>query len=169
MRAPSLVLLLLALGAPALAAAQEDEDTYSEGPGPSEHHLYLSALGGTLLDLQSGHGSAALFGAEVSYSLPFIDVGILAQAYKLDSSRSVHGTTPVLLLRLEQSFETARGLDAVLAFGMGAARTRQTSWEAWFQFAIGLRLGVGPLFIAGELGFEQLNLFRLAAGIGVRI
>ena len=54
----------------------------------------------------------------------------------------------------------------MIALGLGAARP--DAWQAWFQFAFGLRLGLGPLFLAGELGFEQLDLFRLAAGLGVR-
>jgi hypothetical protein len=71
----------------------------------------------------------------------------------------------VVLARIRQRFETRRGLDATVGFGIGAGRI--VHWETWFQFTIGLRLYAGPIFIAGEVGFERLDLFRLAGGLGV--
>ncbi|MFL5271792.1 MAG: hypothetical protein ACJ79E_06995 [Anaeromyxobacteraceae bacterium] len=162
MRAPLAVVVLLAV--PAVALAQ-DEDTFGE-PEQRGDRVNVVAWGGTLLDLRGDASGAGLLGGEVSYSFETLDVGVLAQEYRLDRARSSRDWTPVVLLRLEQRFETRRGLEAVLALGMGAARPN--GWQAWFQFAFGLRLGLGPLFLAGEVGFEQLDLFRLAAGVGVR-
>jgi len=73
----------------------------------------------------------------------------------------------VVLARVTQRFQTRRGLDATFTFGAGAAR--QVDWKAWFQVALGLRLDLGPIFLAGELGFEQDGLLRLGAGVGVRL
>jgi hypothetical protein len=156
-------LLLLLLVVPGAALAQ-DEETYSE-PSAGER-VHVVAWGGTLLDLRGNSSAAGLAGGEVAYSFDSLDVGIMAQGYRLDRARSTREWTPVVLLRLEQRFETRRGLEAIVALGLGAARP--IDWQAWFQFAFGLRLGLGPLFIAGEVGFEQLDLFRLAAGVGVR-
>ena len=161
-------LLALVLAAAPLAAAAQDEDTFSEAP-PREH-LRATAWGGRLLNVQGDRPGADLYGGELAWVFPFIELGVMAQAYTLDASRSRRDPTPVLLLRVEQSFETRRGLEAVLAIGLGAAHTgRANDWQAWYQFAIGLRLGLGPLFLAGEVGFEQLDLFRLGAGIGFRL
>jgi hypothetical protein len=161
-------LLALALAAWPLAAPAQDEETFSESP-PREH-FRLTGWGGGLLNLQGSRPGAGFYGGQLTWSFSFIDLGVLAQAYSLDRSRSQRDWTPVLLLRIEQSFETRRGLEAVLAIGVGAAHTgRANDWQAWYQFAIGLRLGLGPLFLAAEAGFEQLDLFRLGAGIGVRL
>lgn len=167
-------LLLLAAYLPALA---QDEETETFSEDRPTYHVYATAWGGTLPDLSNRHSSAGLFGGELAYSFSALDVGVLVQGYHLTiPDQSFREWTPVLLLRIEERFETRRGLDAVLALGLGAARTggvigtqRASEWQAWYQFALGLRLGLGPLFIAGEIGFEQLDLLRLAAGVGFRI
>ena len=165
-------LLALALAAAPLAAAAQDDDTLGEPP-PHEH-LRVTAWGGRLLNLQGDRPGAGFYGGEIAWSFSFLDLGLMAQAYGLDTAgptpRSRRDPTPVLLLRLEQSFETRRGLEATLAIGVGAAHTgRANDWQTWYQFAIGLRLGLGPLFLAAEGGFEQLDLFRLGAGLGFRL
>jgi hypothetical protein len=48
---------------------------------------------------------------------------------------------------------------------VGAGRPR--GWRAWYQLAIGMRVPLGPLFLAGELAFEQYDLLRLGGGLGV--
>jgi len=70
-------------------------------------------------------------------------------------------------LRLTERFETRRGFDAALSLGIGGARS--SHWEAYFQVALGVRVPLGPLFLAGELAFEQNDAFRAAAGLGVRL
>jgi hypothetical protein len=156
-------LLVLLLAAP-LAAAAQDEDTYSEPRGGGT--VNVMGWGGAMFDLGNQNPSAGLYGGEISYSLSSLDLGVMGEAYRLGTSRSNTEWSPVILARIEQRFETLRGTDAVLALGLGAARLR--GWQAWYQIAFGLRLGFGPAFVAGEVGFEQLSLFRLAAGLGVR-
>ncbi len=154
---------LLVAALPALAAAQDEDVAYAEPP--SAAHFHLTAWGGSSLDTTANNPGAAHFGGEVAYAFEAADVGILAEGYRLgDRARSPWA--PVVLARYLQRFETRRGLEATLGFGLGVGRTK--SWIGWYQVALGVRLLAGPLFIAGELGFEQLNLLRLAAGVGVR-
>ena len=65
-----------------------------------------------------------------------------------------------------QRREEGRGLDAAVTLGLGAARP--DGWVAWFLFGLGLRVDLGPLFLAGELAFEQRDQLRLMAGLGAR-
>jgi len=166
-----LLACFLPLLAGALPALAQDEETETSSEPTYTDHLHVTAWGGTLPDLSNNHPSASLFGGEIAYAFSSLDVGVLVQGYHLSMpAQSVREWTPVLLLRLEQRFETRRGLDAVVAIGLGAAHTgRANDWQTWYQFTLGLRLALGPLFIAGEIGFEQLDLLRLAAGIGFRI
>ena len=57
--------------------------------------------------------------------------------------------------------------EAGFTFGGGAARVN--GWQAWFQVALGLRVDLGPVFLAGEIGFEQNSLIDLAAGVGLKL
>ncbi len=159
----AILALLAALLAPVAASAQ-DEESYSEPAALAR--LHLTAWGGTLIDLGGQASAAGLLGGEVSWSFDTLDVGVLGQGYHL-GERARTPWTPVILARFEQHFETRRGLDATLALGLGAGRT--DTWIGWYQFALGLRLNEGPIFIVGEVGFEQLSLFRLAAGVGFRL
>jgi hypothetical protein len=154
---------LLVAALPALAAAQDEDVAYTEHPSAARFHL--TAWGGSSLDTTGDNPGAAHFGGEAAYAFEAADVGILAEGYRLgDRARSPWA--PVVLARYLQRFETRRGLEATLGFGLGVGRTK--SWIGWYQVALGVRLLAGPLFIAGELGFEQLDLLRLAAGVGVR-
>jgi hypothetical protein len=172
---PRTPLLVLLLALPSAASAQDDSEPYGQPPEHSEH-LRVTGWGGTLVGLggssvpAASSSSSALLGGEITYALLGLDVGVLVQEYHLDRSRSPREWTPVVLARIEQRFETRRDVDAVIAIGLGAAHTGAgSSWQGWYQFALGVRVGLGPLFLAGEVGFEQLDLFRLAAGLGFRL
>ncbi len=154
---------LLLVSAPLAAAAQDEEEIYPGPPAPPR--LYLTAWGGALVDTGGQFPAAGFGGGEVAWAFDALDVGVLAQGYHL-GGRARTAWTPVILGRILQRFETRRGLEATLGLGIGAGRTDH--WIGWFQFAVGLRIYEGPLFIAGEFGFEQLDLFRIAAGIGAR-
>jgi hypothetical protein len=154
---------LLLASAPLAAAAQDEEEIYPVAPAPPR--LYLTAWGGALVDTGGQFPAAGFGGAEVAWAFDALDVGVLAQGYRL-GDRARTPWTPVILGRILQRFETRRGLEATLGIGIGAGRTDH--WIGWFQFAVGLRIYEGPLFIAGEFGFEQLDLFRISAGIGAR-
>lgn len=137
---------------------------YDDEDGEGTRRLILSAWGGEALDAGgSGHGSA-LLGGEVAWAFDAIDLGIAGYGYRslVDSDRE---WTPVLLLRLTERFPTRRGLEAAFSFGVGAGRP--DDWEAWFQVALGVRVDLGPMFLGGEIAFEQRDLLRLAAGLGV--
>lgn len=152
--------LTLAL-ALALAPGADDEEA---GAGPEAPRWQLAAGAGALLDLGNGRG-AAFGGAELGRDVGFAQLGLLAQAYRLGVQGGPEWS-PVLLLRIEQRFETLRGLEGALAFGLGAARLR--TWEAWFQLALAARLVEGPLVLSGEVGFEPYRLLRLGLAVGLR-
>jgi hypothetical protein len=156
--------LLAALLLFPLVASPQDEEIYDQPERLGR--LHVTAWGGTLVDLGRESGAAGLLGGEIAWAFDSLEVGVLGQGYRLgDRARSPWA--PVILARLEQHFVTRRGIDATLALGLGAGRTQ--SWVGWYQFALGLRLGEGPLYVAAEIGFEQLDLFRLAAGVGFRL
>ena len=151
-------------GAPQRLLQYTDDEEYRyEDEGSGRSHVRVTGWGGALIDLEDG-GGVPFGGAEVAWIFSAFDLGFLAQAYNF-GSRAKSDWAPVLLARFEQRFETLRGVDAMLSFGLGAART--DGWQTWFQVAFGFRASSGPLFLAGELGFEQDQLFRLAAGVGV--
>jgi len=162
---PSRALLLAAALLPACVAAQEeDEETFS-APPPDQDRVHLTALGGALFDLSGSGGTYSFVGGELAYAFESMDVGILAQGYRL-GRRASSVWSPVVMARFLQRFETRRGLEATFGIGLGAGKTDR--WVGWYQLALGVRLIEGPLFVQGELGFEQLDLFRLGAGIGLR-
>ena len=115
------------------------------------------ATGGT------GHGSA-LYGGEAAWAFDSIDLGVAGYGYNslLQSNRQ---WTPVVLARLTERFRTRRNLEAAFTFGVGAGRPK--GWTAWFQVALGVRFDLGPMFLGGELAFEQYDLLHLTAGLGV--
>ena len=154
------VMALLVAAAPLAAAAQEE----GYASAPSSPHLHLTAWGGSLIDTGGQFPAAGLAGGEIAWAFETLELGALGQEYNL-GRRARTPWTPVVLARIRQRFETRRGLDATVGFGIGAGRI--VHWETWFQFTIGLRLYAGPIFIAGEVGFERLDLFRLAGGLGV--
>ena len=154
---------LLVAAVPFLAVGQDEDEAYSRSPSTARFHV--TAWGGSALDTRARSPGAAHVGGEVAYAFEAADVGILAEGYRL-GDRARTPWAPVVLARYVQRFETRRGLDATLGFGLGVGRTK--SWIGWYQVALGVRLLDGPLFVAGELGFEQLDLLCLAAGVGVR-
>ncbi|WP_242346343.1 hypothetical protein [Anaeromyxobacter terrae] len=151
-------------------ARTDAQDEYGwEGGADDEEHaprLFLTAWGGEAFDLGSGEKhSGSAFGGEVSYALGFGDLGVWGSAYKIRNGGK--DWAPVALLRLTNRFQTRRGLEAAFTFGVGAGRP--TDWRVWFQVALGLRLDLGPMFLAGELSFEQDQLLRLSGGLGVKL
>ncbi len=152
------------LAAAPLAQEWEAPPYADEDVDRGERRLRLSLWGGDALATGgSGHGST-IWGGEAAYAFDTLDLGVAGYGYEslLDARRT---WTPVLLLRLTERFETRRGVEAAFSFGLGAGRPRD--WTAWFQVALGVRVNLGPMFLGGELAFEQYDLLRLAAGVGV--
>ena len=172
---PLAVSVLLAAAPPAAATgldagprglAQEEgwelppEDEDEEG----RRRIRLAVWGGEALDTGGNGRSSGLLGGEAAWAFDSVDLGVSGYGYR--SLRDADRTwTPVLLLRLTERFRTRRGIEAAFTFGVGAGRP--DDWVAWFQVALGVRVDLGPLFLGGELAFEQNDLLRLAAGLGV--
>ena len=171
MRAPLVLALALAAG-PGLAAAQDEpvpDEQERDWDEPPRERLLLSVWGGRAIDTSGIRGddrSGGLLGGEVAWAFSAVDVGLAGYAYRGLAGGGSRDLAPVLLLRLTERFETRRGLEASVTFGAGAARP--VSWVAWFQLALGVRLDLGPMFLAGEIAFEQYDLVRLAGGVGVK-
>jgi hypothetical protein len=114
--------------------------------------------------LTGGEGrSTPNLSAEVAWAFSRVDVGLAAMAYRGafdDPGRLAR----VGLLRLTQRFQTRHGFEAAFTMGVGAART--PGWMGWYQVALGMRLPVGPAFLGAELSFEQLQILRVAGGMG---
>ncbi len=157
----------LALSA-CLAAAPLAQEEW-EAPGYDDDdgrrpRLLLSVWGGEALDAGGAGRGSTLLGGEVAWAFDALDLGVAGYGYRtlVDAKRD---WTPILLLRLTERFRTRRGLEAAFSFGVGAGRP--DDWIAWFQVALGVRVNLGPVFLGGELAFEQNDLLRLAAGLGV--
>src|SRR6266536_3062034 len=109
---------LLLASIPLVAAAQEeDEVVYRESP--SQEHVRIIAWGGTLIDLGAQGPSVGHLGGEASWAFESLEVGVLGEGYRL-GDRGRRPWSPVVLARFVQRFETRRGLDATLGFGLGA-------------------------------------------------
>lgn len=165
----ALLLAALVASAPALAAAQDDpwdvEEEQDEHEG-GDRRLSVTAWAGEGWDTAQSSRSGARAGGEVSWAFDAVDVGLAGFAYR-NLRNSTRAWTPVAMLRLGESFRTRRGLEAVISFGLGAARP--DSWIVWYQLGLGVRLDLGSrLFLAGELAFEQYDQLRLLGGIGAR-
>lgn len=162
-------LLLAALVAawPALAVAQDEDldDEAQEEDGRDPRRLSVIAWGGQGFDTSGNGRSGARLGGEVAWAFDALDVGVAGYGYRRlrDATRE---WTPVALARLTQRFQTGRGLDAALTLGLGAAKP--DGWVAWFLLGLGVRVDLGPMFLAGELAFEQRDQLRLMAGLGAR-
>jgi hypothetical protein len=151
---------------PVPVAAQDDDEYTFTAPPPDRDHFHLSALGGVLFATSGPSDTYEFAGVEAAFVLESMDLGILAQGYHLGTRRANAEWSPVILARFLNRFETARGVEATFGLGIGAGRA--TGWTAWYQLVLGLRISEGPIFLTGEVGFEQLDLFRLAGGLGVR-
>jgi hypothetical protein len=147
-----------------LAQDSEQLPPYEEEREDGPRRIRLSLWGGeALANGGSGH-SSTLYGGEAAWAFDSIDLGVAAYGYQsLVNAR--REWTPVALLRLTERFRTGRGLEAAFSFGIGAGRPRD--WTTWFQVALGVRYDLGPMFLGGELAFEQYDLLHLAAGLGV--
>jgi hypothetical protein len=126
--------------------------------------LFVSAWGGEALSTGGEGRSSSLLGAEVAWAFRSLEVGLAGYGYR-GLREDGRGWAPVTLLRVTQRFPTRGGLEAGFTFGIGAGKP--DDWTAWYQVALGGRLPLGPLFLAGEIGFEQYDLLRLAGGVGV--
>ncbi len=157
-----MIALALALS---LAAAQGD-DYYPEPAEEPQSHVLLAAWGGTALENAGTGRSSTLLGGEAAWTFESLDLGVAGYGYQR-LPNSTREWTPVALVRLTQRFLVRRDVEAALTFGAGAGRP--DGWQAWFQIALGARVNLGPMFIAGELAFEQLDVLHLAAGVGVRL
>lgn len=158
------VLLALSLATAPLAQEDWETDAFEDERGEAGPRIHLTAWGGEVLEDGGGGRSSSFLGGEAAWAFDGLDLGLAAYGYR-ELSRSTHEWTPVVLVRLAQRFRTRRGVEASFGIGVGAART--DGWEAWFQAALGVRLRLGPAFVAGELAFEQVDLLRLGAGFGV--
>lgn len=158
------IVLALALLAQPDPADLDDEDVVEEA-GPSG--LVLAAVAGVAIEAFQANGRTFPFaGAQLSWAFGDLELGALVQAYRFGDA-AVTPWSPVLLVRMDQRFETARGVSANLGLGVGAGRVDE--WKAWFQATLGVRLEQGPLILGAELGFEQNQLLRLGASIGLRL
>jgi hypothetical protein len=131
-----------------------------------EPRVRITAWGGDALGDGGSGRSSSFVGGEAGWAFRHLDLGVAGSAYRnlVEADRE---WTPVVLARLTQRFETRRGIEAAFGFGVGAGRP--TGWRAWYQLGIGVRVPLGPLFLAGELAFEQYDLLRLGAGLGVAL
>lgn len=149
-------------------ASANAQDEYGWEGGDEEDRaprLFITAWGGEAFAIGSGDTrSGSAFGGEVAYALPFGDLGLWGSAYKIGERDA---WAPIALLRLTNRFPAGRGIEAAFTFGVGAGRP--IDWRLWFQVALGLRLDLGPVFLAGELAFEQEQLLRLSGGLGVKL
>lgn len=164
MRRAVLVAVVLAL-APAARAQDDDEDW-----APTPPRLSLTAWGGQAFATAGSAAAAhdgAVLGGDVAWRLDAVELGAYAGAYRLRTAPG-HDWTTVLLARVTERFETHQGVEASFTFGAGAGRADR--WIGWYQLAVGGRVALGgPFYVAGELSFEQYDLVRLAAGVGVRL
>lgn len=164
---PSEVLpVLLAL---ALAAASEpaDDDAEDEPSPQVDTGPVLTAVGGLAIEAFQANGRTFPFaGVQAGWSFGDLELGLLAQAYRFGDA-AVTPWSPIVLVRLDQRFETMRGAFADLGIGIGAGRV--DSWQAWFQATVGIRLERGPVILGAEVGFEQNQLLRLGASLALKL
>lgn len=141
---------------------QWDDEQYQE---EERHpHLLLSVWGGEAFASGGSGRSSGFFAAEADWVFSGLDVGLQGARYR-SLRESTRLWTPVILTRVTQRFRTGRGVEAAFTLGLGAGRP--AGWIAWYQVAIGMRVPLGPVFLAGELAFEQYDILRLGGGLGV--
>jgi hypothetical protein len=147
--------------------AQESwDEPESSADEERQPRLRLTAWGGEAFDSGgSGHGSTTV-GGEAAWAFDSLDVGVWGAGYR-EIVGATREWTPVVLARVTQRFRLRTGVEAAFGFGFGAGRPR--GWDAWFQVALGVRIPLGPLFVAGEIAFEERQLLRLGAGLGVAL
>jgi hypothetical protein len=160
--------MLALLLAASLSTAQLAQDQWAPSDWDDEEEdrprILLAVWGGEALGGAGTGRSSGFVGGEAAWAFSQLDVGVAGSAYRTlrDADRE---WTPVVLARLTQRFRTRAGFEATFGLGLGAGRP--DDWEAWYQVALGVRVPLGPMFLGGELAFEQYDLLRLAAGLGV--
>ncbi len=164
MIAAALALSLFVTQAAPLAQEEWGDAPWEQDEAEDVPRLFLTAWGGEALDDGGDGRSSGILGGEVTWALRALDLGLAGYGYRR-LSEAEREWTPVALLRLGQRFRTRSGLEATFALGIGAGRP--DGWTAWYQVALGGRATFGRVFVAGELAFEQYDLLRLAAGLGV--
>jgi len=158
-------LLALALAAPLAQEEWQPPPAYDEEDPGGRPRLFLSAWGGEALEEGGGGPSHGVLGGEVAWAaFEHLDLGLAGYGYR-GLPEAVRATTPVALVRLIQRYPTRAGVEATFTLGIGAARP--DDWVLWLQVALGVRVVLGPLFLGGELAFEQYDLLRLTGGLGV--
>jgi hypothetical protein len=155
----------LSLTRPALRQEEEYPPYGAEQDEEHQKRFFLSAWAGEGLEDGGSGRSASMLGGELAIAFSSLDLGIATYGYR-SLSEATREWTPVAMLRLTQRFPTGRGVEATFGFGAGAGRP-SNRWVAWFQVALGIRVPLGPIFLGGELSFEQYSLLRLAAGLGL--
>jgi hypothetical protein len=147
-------------------AWEEDQGWEDDGDEERQRRIRIIAWGGEALgEAGTGRGSPTV-GGEAAWAFDSLDVGVSGAAYR-ELEGATRTWTPVVLARLTQRFRMGSGLEA--AFGLGVGAGRPAGWTGWFQVALGVRVPLGPLFLAGELAFEERELLRLGAGLGVAL
>ncbi len=167
-----LALRLPALDAPAgpgrIVLRQEDgSDEQQEDENEDEErrpHLLVTAWGGEGLAGGGSGRASSTWGGEVAWAFSELDVGVAASWYRSlrDASRT---WTPAVLMRVTQRFMTSRGFEAAFSLGFGAGKP--SGWIGWYQVALGMRVPLGPAFVGAEVSFEQYDIIRPAALVGV--
>jgi hypothetical protein len=142
----------------------DDEPQYDDDEHARRPHLLVSGWGGEALAGGGSGRSSAFYGGEVAWAFSGLDLGLAGSWYRAlrDAKRA---WTPAVLTRVTQRFLTRRGFEAAFSIGLGAGRP--SGWIGWYQVALGVRLPLGPLFFGGEIAFEQYDIIRLGAGLGV--
>jgi hypothetical protein len=161
-----------ALLAVALAAGPLGQEEWPTPPGWEEEEeeesrprFRLSAWAGEAFGASGAGRSHGVLGGEAAWAaFEHLDLALAGYGYR-DLPAASRATTPVALVRLIQRFPTRRDVEATFALGIGAGRP--DGWVAWLNVALGVRVVLGPLFLGGEISFEQYDLLRLAAGLGV--
>jgi hypothetical protein len=149
----------------ALASATDDDWEESRWEEPIRH-LQLTAWGGGSILLDQSGAASPWLGAELGWSFPDVGLSAMFEEHRYGRDLASRTWTPVAVARLEQRFETRRGLDGTLVVGLGAGKP-ETSWIFWYQLAIGVRVGGDPFFLRAEVGFERDNFLRLGAALGL--
>jgi hypothetical protein len=165
----------LELHAPALSARRPalhqydpyggyDDEPQDDDENARHPHLLVSGWGGEALAAGGSGRSSSFYGGEVAWAFSQLDLGLAGAWYR--SLRDARRPwTPVVLTRVTQRFMTRRGFEAAFSLGFGAGRP--AGWIGWYQVALGVRIPLGPLFLGGEIAFEQYDIIRLGAGLGV--
>jgi hypothetical protein len=152
------------LAEPLARESWEDDDF--DDDEERQPRIRLTGWGGTALDDAGTGRSSTVVGGEAAWSFDSLDVGVSGAGYR-ELDGATRSWTPVVLARFTQRFPMRSGVEAAFGLGLGAGRPK--GWTSWFQVALGVRVPLGPVFLAGELAFEERQLLRLGAGLGVAL